>query len=85
MNKVMEEQEKVYRKNINKIIGARLQYYRRIKGISQDDLGRSLFDRTSQTISYWERGTVAIPAYLFPKIASILGIKNLSDIIRDDA
>lgn len=61
-----------YRRRINELIGKELKRRRKLKGYSQEELGQLVDARSNVTVSYWEKGKVAIPNYLIAKLYKIL-------------
>lgn len=53
----------------------KLAYHRKIKGISQEELGKAL-NVHKANVSAWENGSRAIPLKHLPKIKKILGISE---------
>ena len=57
---------------MSSVIGAKIRQYRRLRGITQEQLG-SLVGVTTQAVSKWERGGTP-DAELLPEIADVLEV-----------
>lgn len=56
-----------------KISGSNLEYARKVKNITQDELGNKLGGIIKQNISMWERGARPIPKKYYPVLEKIFG------------
>lgn len=63
-----------------KINGEKLQYFRKRKNISQEELGKKLGGLIKQNISLWENDMKEVPPKYHQKLCEILGI-TLDEII----
>jgi DNA-binding XRE family transcriptional regulator len=52
----------------------KLKYYRQLKDVSQDELGKQLGGLSKTNISLWENGKKAIPVKYWQQIAVILDV-----------
>lgn len=72
----MDDYGRRYKGKINAIIGNHLKRRRQLMGLSQEQLGQMVGERSNITISYWESGKVSIPSHLIPKLYKLLRREN---------
>lgn len=61
------------------MIGERISYYRRIKGITQKELAKAI-GVSNQAVSFWEKGTTQPIPEKYEAIAKALGI-SITDLL----